>query len=36
MSNGTKLTYILGVAGPRLLDSYTVERQPVGAGIVKR
>lgn len=30
------LTLITGLAGPALLDSYTVERQPVGAGVVAR
>jgi len=32
-----KISYVLrGLASPSLLDSYTVERQPVGAGIVAR
>jgi hypothetical protein len=26
----------IGLAGPALLESYTVERQPVGAGVVAR
>jgi hypothetical protein len=28
--------YIIGIAGPELLNSYSDERQPVGAAIVER
>lgn len=28
--------HIIGIAGPKLLNSYSDERQPVGAGVVER
>jgi 2-polyprenyl-6-methoxyphenol hydroxylase-like FAD-dependent oxidoreductase len=34
---GWKVAYVLkGLAGPELLKSYSVERQPVGKGVVAR